>query len=291
MATIDDWRQFYADEIRLAGNVKSPAVLAAFARVPREDFLGPPPWQIPDLDHRALSPDAANFKPSYFPTSDARDLYHNVLVGLDVGKGLNNGQPSALAYWIAALDLKPGERVFHLGCGVGYYTAIMAEVVGSSGSVVASEVHSELGARARENLTRYANVKVEIGEAEGPPFDPGDCDAIFINAGMTHPLPMWLDRLRDGGRLVMPLTMATPGGGGFGAMAKIVRSGDQFSAEMISPVGIFSAVGLRDPNLEPAIQAAIKAQKLSKMKSIRRDAHEPAETCIVHAPGACVSSE
>ena len=133
------------------------------------EVLGPPPWQIPVFDHRALSPEGMIFKPTYSPTSDSRDLYHNILIGLDVPKGLNNGQPSALAYWIDALELKPGERVYHLGCGVGYYTAIIAEVVGSKGSVVASEVHAELGVRARENLAEYPNVKVEISEADCAP--------------------------------------------------------------------------------------------------------------------------
>jgi len=287
---MDDWRSFYAEEIRLVGNVKSAAVVGAFARVPREKFMGPAPWQIPVFDHRAMSPQGMDFKPNYFPTSDVRDLYHNILIGLDVPKGLNNGQPSALAFWIDALELKPGERVYHLGCGVGYYTAIMAEVVGSAGSVVGSEVHSELGARAKENLTDYANVTVEISESGCAPFDPGECDAMFINAGMTHPLPMWLDRLRKGGRMVVPLTMTTVPGIGFGTMAKISRTGEQFLAEPISSVGIFSAIGLRDPTLEETLKEAIQSNKLTGMKSIRRDTHEATETCILHSSGACLSS-
>ena len=287
---MEDWRRFYAEEIRLVGNLKSRAVVEAFAQVSREKFLGPPPWQIPVFDYRALSPVGIDFKPTYSPTSDPRDLYHNILIGLDVPKGLNNGQPSALAYWIDALELKPGERVYHLGCGVGYYTAIIAEVVGNNGSVVGSEVHAELGARARENLAGYPNVKVEISEADCAPYDPGECNAIFINAGMTHPLPMWLDRLQEGGRIVVPLTMTMSPGNGFGVMVKILRSGERFSAEAIGGVGIFSAIGLRDSSLEEAIQSAIKSQKLSGVKSVRRDAHEATETCILHGSGTCLSS-
>jgi len=47
---------------------------------------------------------------------------------------------------------------------VGYYTAIMAEVVGTNGSVVGSEVQAELAARARENLSAYPNVTVHVGD-------------------------------------------------------------------------------------------------------------------------------
>jgi protein-L-isoaspartate(D-aspartate) O-methyltransferase len=290
MANLDDWRRFYAEEIRLVGNVKSATVVEAFARVPREKFLGPPPWQIPVFDPRAPSPEGMNFKPCYTPTNDPRDLYHNILIGLDAPQGLNNGQPSSLAYWIDALELKPGERVYHLGCGVGYYTAIIAEVVGGQGSVVGSEVHAELGARAMENLAAYANVKVEIGEAGCAPFDPGECDAMLINAGMTHPLPIWLDRLRDGGRMVVPLTMSVASGGGYGTMAKIIRSGEHFSAETIGGVGIFSAIGLRDAALEGPIKEAIQSNKLAGLKSVRRDPHDLGETCILHTPGVCISS-
>ena len=170
------------------------------------------------------------------------------------------------------------------------YTAIISEVVGRGGSVVTSEVNAELGARARDNLADYANVKVEITEIEATPFDPGECDAMFINAGMTHPLPIWLDRLRQGGRIVLPITMTTPSGGGFGAMVKIVRSGETFSAGVVSAVGIFSAIGLRDASLEESIKAAIKSQKLMRLKSVRRDTHELTDTCILHAPRACLSS-
>jgi len=133
--------------------------------------------------------------------------YHNVIVVLDQARDINNGQPSALAHWINGVELQPGQRVYHLGSGVGYYTAIMAEVVGPGGSVVASEIDADLAARARANLSDYANV--EVHTADGGEFDPGECDAMLINAGVTHPHPLWLERLREGGRLVLPITLAT----------------------------------------------------------------------------------
>jgi protein-L-isoaspartate(D-aspartate) O-methyltransferase len=88
----------------------------------------------------------------------------------------------------------------------------------------------------------------------------------------------------------VPLTMNMAEGVGFGAMVKIVRSCERFSAETIGGVGIFSAVGLRDAGLEQTIHTVIKSHTLSGVKSVRRDAHETTETCILHAPGACLSS-
>jgi protein-L-isoaspartate(D-aspartate) O-methyltransferase len=48
-------------------------------------------------------------------------------VAIDAARCLNNGQPSALARWIDAFDLCTGDRVLHVGCGVGYYTPILPD--------------------------------------------------------------------------------------------------------------------------------------------------------------------
>ena len=201
--TLDDCRLFYADEIRIAARSGIGCAGCCLPRVPREKFMGPGPWQIASPDMAAMALMGLTGE-AYLTTDNPRDLYHNVLVALDPDRHLNNGQPSALARWIDALQLRPGDRVYHLGCGVGYYTAIMAEVVGAGGRVAASEVDAGLAARARENLAVYANVSVHAGD--GAAFDPGPCDAIFVNAGVTHPHPLWLERLSQGGRLVLPLT-------------------------------------------------------------------------------------
>jgi protein-L-isoaspartate(D-aspartate) O-methyltransferase len=170
MMTLEDCRAFYSQEIRLAANLSTPGLVEAFAHVPRENFLEPPPWLIGSAEARALSAVGIG-QMSYLALDDPRDLYHNVVVSLDRSKDINNGQPGSLGRWIDALELKPGDRAFHLGCGVGYYTAIIAEVVGPDGSVVGLELDPGLAARARENLSAYANVTVHEGDGAG--FDPG----------------------------------------------------------------------------------------------------------------------
>jgi protein-L-isoaspartate O-methyltransferase len=101
------------------------------------------------------------------------------------------------------------DRVFHVGCGVGYYTAVMAEVVGPQGNIVAVEVDPAIAARAKENLAACPHLTMHSGD--GAALDPGECDAMLIHAGVTPPHPPWLDRLTDGGRLVLPLAAATAG--------------------------------------------------------------------------------
>jgi protein-L-isoaspartate(D-aspartate) O-methyltransferase len=287
MITLDDCRRFYADEVRVSVNLRSPAVVEAFAHVPREKFLGPPPWQFV-LPEQILLAHAGVSTLTQAETEDPRDVYHNVLFALDPAHLINNGQPSLLARWIEALDLKPGDHVYHVGCGVGYYTAIMAEVVGPGGAVIGIDVNSELAARARANLAGHPKVTVHTGD--GAEFDPGDCDAILINAGVTHPHRAWLERLRMGGRLGLPITAAATPPAGQGLIVRFTREGNGFSAQIITFVGIISCTSVRDPQLEPVIAKALASRALFKIKSARLDAHEPADTCILHGRDVCVSS-
>jgi len=282
-----DCRRFYAEEIRFAANVKSPALVKAFASVAREKFLGSGPWELGSPQARAMSA-LGSMKMSYVRVDDPCQVYHNVVVALDREKDINNGQPSALACWIDALDLRPGTRVYHLGCGVGYYTAIIAEVVGTGGTVVASEVNLELADRAKQNLACYSNVTVHAGD--GVEVDPDMCDGILINAGVTHPLPLWLGRLPEGGRLVVPLTTAISPSLGAGFMTKIVCEHGRFSAEFVSPVAIYSCTSARDPQREPLLKACLSNGALIKMKSIRLDIHVQTDSCLVHGPEVCVSA-
>jgi protein-L-isoaspartate(D-aspartate) O-methyltransferase len=285
--TLDDCRRFYAQEMRFAAGLTSPALIEAYARVPREKYLGPPPWWLVSADARALSV-VGKMSLSYVSTEDPRDLYHNVVVSIDRTKDINNGQPSALAWWIKALELMPGDRACHLGCGVGYYTAIMAEVVGPHGSMLGIEVDQELARQAKQNLAEYPNATVQA--ADGVSFDPGPFDAMLVNAGVTHPQPLWIDRLRDGGRLVLPLTLAATPTIGQGIMAKITRRSGSFAAEMVTPVAVYSCVGGRDPELESQMRKALTTGGIFKLKALRRDAHEPTETCLLHRSDVCVSS-
>ena len=287
MMTIEECRGFYAREVKFAANLTTPGLEAAYARVPREKFLGPGPWQIGSAEARTMSA-AGMLQMAYLTVDDPRDVYHNVVVSLERSKDINNGQPSALGRWIDALELKAGARVYHLGCGVGYYTAIMAEVVGPSGSVVGIDLQPELVERAKKNLEGYSNVTVETGD--GATFDPGECDAILVNAGVTHPQTIWLERLRERGHLVVPFTMAMNPTLGQGVMTKIVRERGAYVAEMVTPLAIFSGGRMREPELEPVMVKALTSGGLLKLKSVRRDAHEPQETCVVHGREVCLST-
>ena len=270
-------RQFYAEELRAVVNLQSEAVVRAFAKVPREHFLGPGPWHVfsPGSETDWTTKDA-----------DPRHLYHNLLVVIDAERHLNNGHPSFLAFLIEQLELKEGHRAVHVGCGTGYYTAIMAEMVGPKGNITAIEIDSKLAARARSNLRDVSHI--EVFEGDGGEKDPGSCDAVLVNAGATHPRSIWLDSLRPDGRLLIPLTV-TEDRGGEGRILKVTRQPEGFTASFISEVRIFPCVGGRDAELNQRLKEAFERDGWKSVQSLRRDKHDPTDTCWLHHETFCLS--
>jgi protein-L-isoaspartate(D-aspartate) O-methyltransferase len=278
--TIEACRRFFAEEIRAVAALESPALIRAFARVPRERFLGSSPWFV--------APAVSLGPTRYRPTEDPRDLYHDLLVALHPAQFLNNGQPSAVARLIAALDLGPGARVLHVGCGAGYFTAILAETVGEDGTVLALEIESDLAARAAANLQAYQQVTVL--NRDGAHFDPGPCDAILVNASVTHPYPAWLDRLSEGGVLLLPLAVARSAAANDVLTMRIQRQGAAFAAQAVSILTLYPCAGLREAGEQLLLNHAFESHTLLRVHSLRVDEHSRTESCMVHAPSYCLSA-
>jgi protein-L-isoaspartate(D-aspartate) O-methyltransferase len=277
------YRRFYADEIRAVANIASPGVVEALAEVPREQFLPPGPWTIRG---------EGDFQgpPRQTPDADPRHIHHNVAVAIDAGRMLFNGAPSVVAMAIDQLRLSPGERVLHLGTGLGYYTAILARCVGPSGRVLGIEVDEALARRAGDNLRDLAWAEVRQGDGRQPLDEP--FDAVLVNAGVTHPLAAWLDALSPGGRLILPLTAAMgPAPIGKGPMVLLTRTEEprRLTARIVGFVAIYSALGLRDEATNALIAAALTKAPFAPVKSARLDSHDIGPSCWVHAPGFCVS--
>ena len=220
----------------------------------REHFLGPGPWPMLRWPHR--------YVPT--PSDDPVYLYQDALVGIIPERDLNNAQPWLHAMLIAAAAARPGEPVVHIGAGVGYYTAILAHMVGESGRVTAIEFDGGLAERLAANFTGQPNGRALQGDGAQIEFDPADL--IYVNAGATRPADIWLDRLNDSGRLILPLTSDK----GFGenpenipiqrrgAVFRIERRGNEFLAKWISAVAIFPCEGARDAECERALAAAFE---------------------------------
>jgi protein-L-isoaspartate(D-aspartate) O-methyltransferase len=277
-------RRYFAEEIRAYCGLQSEALVEALASIPREKFLNPGPWLIRGFDAEMGAQGRLT------PSTDPRHVYHNVSIAIDPARDLFNGQPGTICLWLEALQIKAGERVFHLGCATGYYTALMAKIVGPEGRVVAVEVDSELAGRAKENLAEFNWVEVKEGNGSGEL--PAGLDAILINAGATHPLAAWLDALRPGGRMILPLTFTVDGmpqNIGKGGVLLVTRNAGDYAARFISPVAIYSCAGVRDPGLNESIKTSFMKGVWFTVRRLRRDFHDITSTCWLHGNDFCLS--
>src|ERR1700716_97238 len=259
-------RAAYAKQILAAARIMDNARLeAALSATRREDFLGPGPWWI------------LRWFRDYVTTPDADPvyLYTDDLVGILPERHLNNGQPSLHAHLIHQASPAAGEHVVHIGTGTGYYTAILAHLVGPSGRVTGMEFEPELAARAKANFAGYPNVEFIKGDGALFPFD--EADVIYVNAGCTRPAESWLDRLADGGRLILPMTSDQGFGASSpervasaGAVFRIERRAEDFLASWISAVAIFPCAGSRDEVSERALAKAFAKEGWKRVTRLYR---------------------
>jgi protein-L-isoaspartate(D-aspartate) O-methyltransferase len=283
-------RRFFAEELEAVCKLRSTALVDAFAAVPREQFLPPGPWTVLATSDFGTSPAPTRTTAD----ADPARVCHNIAVAIDPGRQLFNGQPGTIAIWIDTLTLAPGVRVLHVGCGLGYYTAVMAHCVGPSGRIIAYEVDRTLAAEARRNLAATAWVDVRHGDASQPAGE--SFDAILVNAGVTHPLDAWLDALAPGGRMVLPLTSTiVPMGDtiGKGLVFVVSKESDaSFSARALTIVAIYSALDIRDEGLNERLGKALMAgpARWQAIARLRRDVHEPSPSCWFHATTSCLSA-
>jgi protein-L-isoaspartate(D-aspartate) O-methyltransferase len=271
---IEAHREFFANLIAARAGAPADSELAnAFRTTPRERFVGGPPWRI--LTRHGFVE---------APHDDPAFLYQDVVVSLGAD-GLNNGEPSLHAMCIATLRPQQGDRVVHVGAGSGYYTTILAKLVGERGVVDAYEIEPGLVRRATENLAPLPQVRLHARSgAEGP---LPACDVLYVNAGATAPLAAWLDALKPGGRLLFPLTPDD----GAGAMLLITRTdGVVYAARFLFQAQFVGCAGARDAGEEQHLAEAFRNRHWNKVKSLHRES-QPGERCWLAGRGWWLSTE
>ena len=167
-------QQMLRRQLRHRG-IHDPRVLAAMAKLPREQFIHP---------------------------EIRNEAYADCALGIDCGQTIS--QPYMVALMTQALELSGGEKVLEIGTGSGYQAAILAELVRE---VVSVERHPELSAHAAAILGQlgYGNITLVVGDGTlgWPPAAP--YDRIIVTAAASHLPPPLLEQLKDGGLLVIPV--------------------------------------------------------------------------------------
>lgn len=187
------------------------------------------------------------------------------------------------------MALAPGQHVVHVGVGTGYYTAILAEIVGSNGHVTGVEIDPNLAEQARGNLAS-AWPQATVVTADGFTFRPErPADAIIVNAGVSHFSPAWLDSLAAKGRLLVPLTGAD-GSGAFLLITRPAGETGRYPVQFASRTGVIACVGGRDVEAEARLSTALQLSPFTAIRSLKRAPEEPDDTCWLAGDGWWLST-
>lgn len=163
------------------GVLNTPIIVEAFKKIDRTDFVLP---------------------------ENRDDAY--IDAPLPIGKGQTISQPYTVVFMLELLQPKPGNKIFEIGFGSGWQTALLAEIVDKSGKVFAVERIPELFRFGRKNVAKYGFIKngvvktvggdATLGLKRHAPFDR------IIAAASAKEIPEeWLKELKIGGRLVVPV--------------------------------------------------------------------------------------
>lgn len=163
------------------GWLKTPKIIEAFKRINRADFL---PEGMKNLAH--------------------------LNEALPIGFGQTISQPLVVAFMLELLDPQPGDKILDIGSGSGWTTALLAEIVGEKGKVIAIEVIPELKEFGEKNVAKYNFVEKGIaqficgdgskGWEKEAPFDK-----ILVSASAKLCYPAWKEQLKIGGKIVTPI--------------------------------------------------------------------------------------
>ncbi|MDP2864461.1 MAG: protein-L-isoaspartate O-methyltransferase [bacterium] len=170
------------DSLIEEGWLKTPKIIEAFKKVKREDFL---PGEMKDLAE--------------------------INEALPIGYGQTISQPLVVAFMLEQLQPRPGDKILDVGSGSGWTTALLAEIVGLKGKVIAIEVIPELMEFGENNVAKYNFIErgtVEFICADGSkgyekeaPFD-----GILVSASVQAEVPQaWKNQIKIGGKIITPL--------------------------------------------------------------------------------------
>ena len=157
-------------------------------------------------DRRVLAAFRAVSRAGFVPLDAAGQAYVDAPIRIPHGQVTT--QPSLIAAMVAALGLTGSERVLEVGTGLGFQTAILAQL---ARWVVSVERFADLAAQARSNLAAagLGRVRVVVGDGTLGVPEHAPYQAIVVAAASPHVPGPLIEQLAPRSRLVHPVG---PGG-------------------------------------------------------------------------------
>lgn len=201
-------KQMVEEQIACRG-IHDERLLAAMLTVPREDFV---PEKYRDLAY-ADRP-------------------------LPIPRGQTISQPFTVAFMCQALELRGPERVLEIGTGSGYAAAILSQLAAEVITIERIPVLAETAA-ARLAQGGYDNVQVHIADGTLGWSPAAPYDAIVVTAAAsTLPQP-YVDQLKEGGRIVIPIGPLSMGQ----TLCRFTRHANATRAEELGPFAFVPLIG------------------------------------------------
>jgi protein-L-isoaspartate(D-aspartate) O-methyltransferase len=154
------------------------------------------------LDQRVLAAMQRVPRHLFVPTPLVHLAYQDTPLPIGFDKTIS--QPFICALMTDLLTPEPHEAVLEVGTGLGYQTAVLAELAGRVWSV---EIVEELAGHAEARLRQlgYSGVGIRVGDGSRGWTEHAPYDKVLVTAAADRPPQALLDQLKPGGRLVMPL--------------------------------------------------------------------------------------
>jgi protein-L-isoaspartate(D-aspartate) O-methyltransferase len=151
------------------------------------------------LDERVMEAMRRVPRHLFVPAAVAPFAYQDTPLPIGFDKTIS--QPFMVALMTDLLAPQPHEAVLEIGTGLGYQTAILAELAGQVWSV---EIIEEF-ARHAEVLLQGMNVGIRVGDGSRGWPEHAPFDKILVTVSAERTPPALLEQLKSGGRLVLPL--------------------------------------------------------------------------------------